>query len=293
MPPDGVKWIDHNEILRYEELLRIIGAFISLGVDKVRITGGEPLVRKGLLPFLRKIKMIPGIKEVALTTNGSMLKEYASLLKEAGVDRINVSLDTLQRERFIKLTGQDKLAEVLAGIKKAQEVGFKPIKINMVVMKGFNTDEILEMAALAINNPYQIRFIEYMPFQIGENYLYKADEIVGQLIVAGFPKLIPERSDNSSSRIYHIADSQGSIGFIAPVSQEFCNACNRIRLTPDGYLKPCLLSNDEYCLREELRSGISDQELMERIKQVIRNKPKQHYLGQGQMSERGMSRIGG
>ncbi len=293
MPVDGVKWIENNDILRYEEFLRIIGAFVSLGVDKVRITGGEPLMRQGLIPFLHKIKMIPGIKEVTLTTNGSMLKEYASLLQQAGVDRINVSLDTLQRERFIKLTGQDQLLQVLAGIKKTQEVGLGPIKINMVVMKGFNTDEIVEMATLALNNPYQIRFIEYMPFTTGEDYLFKADEIIKQLRTVGFPTLIPVKSDNSSAKIYNIEGYQGSIGFIAPVSQDFCSSCNRIRLTPDGYLKPCLLSNHEYSLGDELRSGISDRELRERIRDIVWNKPKQHYLAHGGKSDRGMSRIGG
>jgi len=293
MPPSGVEWIEHNDILRYEELVRIISAFASLGVDKVRITGGEPLLRKGIIAFLHRIKKIAGIKEVALTTNGSMLAEYAPLLKAAGVDRINVSLDTLQRERFIKLTGQDGLDQVLAGIKKAQTVGLTPIKINMVVIKDFNSDEIVEMARLAIHNPYQIRFIEYMPFSSGGNYLFTADEMLQQLMAVGFTELIPQKRGSCPAQIYNIPRSQGSIGFITPVSQHFCHSCNRIRLTPDGYLKPCLLSNDEYSLREQLRLGISDSDLLEVIKQVVWNKPKQHSLEQGQKSERGMFRIGG
>ncbi|MBP2626174.1 MAG: molybdenum cofactor biosynthesis protein [Firmicutes bacterium] len=293
MPSDGVQWLEHDDILSYEELVRIISAFVSLGVDKVRITGGEPLVRKGLLPFLREIACIPGIKEVGLTTNGSLLTEYAPLLKQAGVTRINVSLDTLQRERFIKLTGQDNLSQVLAGIKKSQEVGLTPVKINMVVMKGFNSDEIVDMAKLAINNPYQIRFIEYMPFRAGENYLFTAEEMKQQLVAAGFTNLIPQMGGSNPAKIYSMPGSQGSIGFITPVSQHFCSSCNRIRLTPDGYLKPCLLSNVEYSLREQLRSGISDHDLLENIKNVVWNKPKQHYLAKGQKSDRGMSRIGG
>ena len=293
MPTDGVQWIEHNDILRYEELIRIIGAFARLGVNKVRITGGEPLVRKGLLPFLQQVTRIAGIQEVGLTTNGSLLEEYAPLLKQAGVGRINVSLDTLQRERFIQLTGQDKLAQVLAGIKKAQEVGLTPVKINMVVMKGFNSDEIVDIASLAINNPYQIRFIEYMPFRAGKDYLFTTDAMKEQLVAAGFPKLIPQMGGSCPAKIYNMPKAQGSIGFITPISQHFCNSCNRIRLTPDGYLKPCLLSNDEYSLRDELRSGITDQELLERIKYVVWNKPKQHYLAKGKKSDRGMSRIGG
>lgn len=293
MPSDGIQWIEHDEILRYEELLRIINAFASLGINKVRITGGEPLVRKGIIPFLQQVANIPGIKEVGMTTNGSLLEEYAPQLKEAGVGRINVSLDTLQREKFIKLTGQDCLQQVVAGIKKAQAVGFTPVKINMVVMKGFNSDEIVEMAKLAMDHPYQVRFIEYMPFRPGEDYLFTAAEMLQQLKAAGFNNLIPQATNSCPAKIYHIPASQGSIGFITPVSQHFCNSCNRIRLTPDGYLKPCLLSNEEYSLRELLRAGISEQGLLEKIKQIVWDKPKRHALAQGHTAERGMSRIGG
>lgn len=293
MPTEGVEWIEHDDILRYEEILRIINAFASLGVTKVRITGGEPLVRKGLLPFIKEVTQIPGITEVGLTTNGSLLEEYASLLKEAGVGRVNVSLDTLQRERFMQLTGQDKLHQVLAGIRKAQEVGLTPVKINMVVMKGFNSDEVVDIAKLAMDHPYQIRFIEYMPFRSGENYLFTADEIKEKLMEAGLTNLIPQIKNSSPAKIYTIPDFQGTIGFISPVSEHFCHSCNRMRLTPDGCLKPCLLSNDEYSLREELRSGISDADLREKIKDIVWHKPKQHLLEQGKKSERGMSRIGG
>jgi cyclic pyranopterin phosphate synthase len=293
MPLDGVEWMKHDHILRYEELLRIISAFAKLGIDKVRITGGEPLVRKGLLSFLSKVTVIPGIKEVALTTNGSMLEEYAPLLKQAGVKRINVSLDTLCREKFIKITGQDALQDVLAGIEKAREVGLAPIKINMVVMKNFNSDELVKFAALAKNNPYQIRFIEYMPFRSGEDYLFTAEEMKEQLKAGGFSTLIPEKGNGSPALVYRLPGSQGTIGFITPVSRHFCSSCNRIRLTSDGCLKPCLLANQEYSLREELRRGISDDELTEKIKQNIWDKPKHQSLIKGQKSERGMYRIGG
>ncbi|GMB00295.1 GTP 3',8-cyclase MoaA [Pelosinus sp. IPA-1] len=293
MPSDGVKWTEHDNILRYEELLRIIHAFTSLGIDKVRITGGEPLVRKGLIPFLKKVTAIAGIKEVVLTTNGSMLEEYAPLLKKAGVKRVNVSLDTLYPERFKKITGQDALHQVLAGIKKAQAVGLTPIKINMVVMKDFNSDELVDFANLAMENPYQIRFIEYMPFCSDKNYLFTAAEIKQQLITAGFTTMLPEVSNNSPAQVYRFPQSQGSIGFITPVSQHFCSSCNRIRLTPDGNLKPCLLSNQEYSLRDVLRAGISDQELLDTIRQVVWNKPMEHELKKGKKSERGMYRIGG
>ncbi|WP_312561015.1 GTP 3',8-cyclase MoaA [Anaerospora sp.] len=293
MPPEGVEWLEHTDILRYEELVRIIRIFAGLGVDKVRITGGEPLVRKGLLPFLRQITRIPGIKEVGLTTNGSLLEEYALSLKQAGVGRINVSLDTLQRERFIRMTGQDRLDRVLAGIKKAHQAALTPVKINMVVMKGINSDEIADMAAFALKNDYQVRFIEYMPFSTGQDYLFTAAEMKQQLVAAGFTKLVPQLGVSCPAKIYHVPESRGSIGFITPVSQHFCSSCNRIRLTPDGYLKPCLLSNEEYSLRERLRSGASDQQLLAQIKQVVWNKPQQQYFLKGQKGDRGMSRIGG
>lgn len=293
MPSDGVEWLEHHKILRYEELVRIISVFAALGIDKVRITGGEPLVRKGIQAFLHKVACIPGIREIGLTTNGSLLEEYALSLKQAGVGRINVSLDTLKRERFIRLTGQDKLDRVLAGLKKAQEVGLTPVKINMVVMKGFNSDEIADMANFAIRNHYQVRFIEYMPFRAGQDYLFTAAQMKQQLVDAGFSKLVPELGGSCPAKIYRVPDSNGSIGFISPVSQHFCVSCNRIRLTPDGCLKPCLLSNEEYSLREQLRLGASNQELGEQIKQIIWNKPQQQYLAKGQQSSRCMSRIGG
>lgn len=293
MPAEGVKWIPHDCILRYEELLRIITAFAELGVDKVRITGGEPLVRKGLIPFLRKAAAIPGINEVVLTTNGSLLEENALLLKQAGVARINVSLDTLQRDRFIQMTGQDRLQQVLAGIRKAREAGLAPIKINMVVMKGFNSDEVTGMAKLAIHHPYQIRFIEYMPFRSDKSYLFTAEEMKQQLVKAGFTKLIPQAGSSNPALVYSMPGALGSVGFITPVSQHFCSSCNRIRITPDGYLKPCLLSNDEYLLRDQLRSGISDRDLKEYLKSVVWNKPRRHHLEKGQKSGRGMFSIGG
>jgi cyclic pyranopterin phosphate synthase len=222
-----------------------------------------------------------------------MLEEYAPLLKQAGVKRINVSLDTLDSKRFKQITGQDRLYQVLAGIKKAQEVGLAPIKINMVVMKGFNSDELADFANLAMDHPYQIRFIEYMPFCPDKKYLFSAVKMKQQLLSAGFSQLIPEMRNNSPAQIYRFPQSQGSIGFITPVSQHFCSSCNRIRLTPDGNLKPCLLSNQEYSLRELLRTGISDQKLLDMIRQVVWNKPKQHSLRNGEKSERGMNRIGG
>jgi cyclic pyranopterin phosphate synthase len=292
MPAEGVKWVPHDDILCYEEMLQVVRACVNLGVDKVRITGGEPLLRKGILSFIRQIADTPGIREVGLTTNGTLLEENAFLLKEAGVSRVNVSLDTMKRDRFQELTGQDALDKVLAGIQKAEEVGF-PIKINMVVMKDFNSDEIVDFVALAQVKAYQIRFIEYMPFLPGKNYLMTAEEMKENLAKAGYKRLISEVSRNSHVKKYHLPQSKGSIGFITPVSQHFCDTCDRIRLTADGYLKLCLFSNEDYLLRNDLRAGITDKELQERLQALVLYKPRGHQLDQEGICKQAMSRIGG
>ncbi|GBG55638.1 GTP 3',8-cyclase [Sporomusaceae bacterium FL31] len=291
--PEKTQWLESEHILSDEELLRIIGAFAQLGVNKVRITGGEPLVRSNIIPFLSHVAAIPGIRELVLTTNGSQLDKYAKSLRQIGVKRLNISLDTLQRERFKQLTGQDALQCVLAGIRAAQAAGISSIKINMVVMKNVNSDELADFAALTMKYPYQIRFIEYMPFISGTDYLMTANEMKDQLQVAGFHELIPEASDQSVAQIYRLTDAKGTIGFITPMSRHFCYSCNRIRLTADGYLKPCLLANQEYLLREDLRAGLSDADLLQKIRNVILNKPSQYDLSNGKKNDRSMVRIGG
>ncbi|QJW46772.1 GTP 3',8-cyclase MoaA [bacterium BFN5] len=291
--PENAQWLESEHILSDEELLRIIGAFAQLGVNKVRITGGEPLVRSNIIPFLSLVAAIPGIRELVLTTNGSQLEKYAKCLHQVGVKRLNISLDTLQRERFKQLTGQDALQRVLAGIRAAQAAGISSIKINMVVMKHVNSDELADFAALTLKSSYQIRFIEYMPFVSGSHYLMTAQEMKDQLQAAGFHVLIPEASDQSVAQIYRLPDAKGTIGFITPMSRHFCYTCNRIRLTADGYLKPCLLSKQEYPLREALRAGISDADLLQKIRNVILNKPSQYDLSDGKKNDRSMVRIGG
>ncbi len=293
MPEEGVRWIPHDDILRYEEMLRVVQACVKLGVDKIRITGGEPLLRKGITSFIRQLVDIPGIREVGLTTNGSLLEENASLLKEAGISRINISLDTLKRSRFKELTGQDALDKVLAGIRKAEEVGLFPIKINMVVMKGFNSDEIVNFAAWTQEKAYQIRFIEYMPFCTGKNYLMTAEEMKKNLTEAGYKQLISEVSQKSHVKKYYLPQSKGSIGFISPVSQYFCDSCDRIRLTAEGYLKLCLFSNEDYLLRHDLRAGVTDKEIEDKLRTLVWHKPWGHHLDQGEICKGIMSRIGG
>lgn len=293
MPPEGVPWIPHEAILRYEEMLRIVKACAKLGVEKIRITGGEPLLRKGILSFIRQVRATPGIQEVSLTTNGSLLEEYAPLLKEAGINRINISLDTMNPARFQALTGQAALNKVLAGIARAEAVGMFPIKINMVVMKGINDDEVPQFAAWTKEKAYEIRFIEYMPFGQGENYLVTTQELKDKLTHAGYVLLPAEGKNSSHVSHFRLAEGKGKLGFISPLSQHFCDSCNRIRLTAEGYIKLCLFSNEDVLLRERLRSGIREEELEKLLQQLVWDKPQGHHLAQGETCERAMSRIGG
>lgn len=289
MPSGDIAWVANEDILSYAEMLRLIGIFARLGIDKVRITGGEPLLREGIVPFLKAVTQIAGIAEVSLTTNGSRLSEYALLLKEAGIGRINVSLDTLSREKFISITGQDALPQVLAGIERACAVGLAPIKINMVVMKGVNDDELADFAALTIDKPYQVRFIEYMPFGAKQNYLLTAADMRQRLAAAGYQEMIPAAGSFSVAKVFQLPSAQGTIGFITPVSQHFCHSCNRIRLTPEGHLKPCLLTANEYSLRELLRQGVSDDDLLHICAGLVSGKPRQYTME----NTRSMYAIGG
>jgi len=297
MPSAGVEWISHQEILSYEEIERIIRASARLGVYKVRITGGEPLMRKDLLPFIRNVAAIPGISDLAMTTNGSALSENAVKLKEAGLTRVNVSLDTLKPALFKKLTGRDMLAKVLAGIDSSYHAGLTPIKINMVVMKHVNDDELPDFARMTLDKPYQVRFIEHMPFQTAQGKNEKLVPFSGMkdiLAAGGFPTLLPESHGDGPAQVFRIPGAKGSLGFVSPVSRHFCEECNRIRLTADGRIKPCLLSNQEYNIKELLRSGCTDQELEEYLIDAIWHKPNQHLLDDETTElRRGMSKIGG
>lgn len=292
MPQDN-DWLPGHSMLRDQELLLLIRIFASLGVDKVRITGGEPLLRAGITDLLAQVKAVDGINEVNITTNGRLLAEYALALKTAGVDRINVSLDTLNRKLFKALTGQDALEQVLNGIKRVLEAGFSTVKINMVVMKGVNSGELADFARLTLEHPFQVRFIEYMPFNFDENYLMTAADMLEQLAATGITGLIAVPGQLTTARIYRLPDAKGTIGFISPVSQHFCSCCNRVRITPDGFLKPCLLTNLEYPLRDWLRAGLSQPELTRLIVEAVRTKPHGSKLGSQPLSGRPMFRIGG
>jgi cyclic pyranopterin phosphate synthase len=265
-------------------MLRVIRAGVGLGISKVRITGGEPLVRRGIVDFIARLKSIPGLADISLTTNGVLLKQFAGNLYAAGIRRINVSLDSLNKEKYAAITRGGDLNAVLAGIHEADRVGFTPIKINTVAIKGFNDDEILSFAAHTIDKPYQIRFIELMPLGHvgGDNHSnYLSNDVVMGIIRRAYSLTAVNGQRNNidgPARLYRIAGGQGGIGFISPVSRHFCHACNRLRLTADGHLRACLLLDEEVDLKGPLRDGCSDRELEDLIKQAIAKKPRGHTM---------------
>jgi cyclic pyranopterin phosphate synthase len=283
--PGGlVPKLDHHDILRYEEILRIVRTGVSLGISKVRLTGGEPLMRAGVYEFLKELASVDGLSDISLTTNGVMLHENIEKIKAAGIKRINISLDSLNREKFKYITGYDRFDQVWAGIEKAYAHGFDPIKLNVVALKGYNDDEFVDLARLSLTYPFHIRFIEYMP--IG-NALMKRDdyilapEIKSRLSLLG--DLIPvdrKRMDGPAQR-YRLKDAKGEIGFIQAMSRHFCHTCNRLRLTANGQLRPCLLSDKQLDIKGPLRSGCTDDELKAIFFRAVQYKHESHHFAPG------------
>ncbi len=284
MPKEGLSRIGHDDILRYEEIHRIIRVAAGLGITKVRITGGEPLVRRGVAEFIASLRAIPELKDVSLTTNGILLDGCAENLFAAGIRRINISLDSLDAEKYARITRGGDIRAVLRGIRKVRETGFSPIKINIVAIKGFNDDEVLDFARLTLENPYQIRFIELMPLGhagIENNGRYLSNAIIRERIeTLGRLEPVDGRGNGSDgpARIYRLTGGAGEIGFISPVSRHFCRTCNRLRLTADGHLRACLLSDDETDLKGPLREGCADGEINELIRGAISRKPERHEI---------------
>jgi cyclic pyranopterin phosphate synthase len=299
MPEEGIPLISHEEILTYEEMLRIVRVFATQGISKVRLTGGEPLVRKGIVDFISRLSQIEEIKDLSLTTNGILLKEFAQDLKQAGLNRINISLDSLKRERFFQITRRDEFERVWGGIEEALRAGLSPIKINMVAIQGLNDDEIESFARLTLRLPLTVRYIEYMPSGNGEDWkqtdILTIPQIQSRLEKVG--ELIPIPSDqwDGPARRFRIEGAIGEIGLIGAVSSHFCGDCNRLRLTPDGKIRTCLFSDEEIDVREILRKGGSDQDLKERLLVALRTKPEKHHINtlQFKKCQRNMSAIGG
>ena len=281
VPHDLIPKLSHGEILTYEEILRVVRIATRLGISKVRVTGGEPLVRKGVYDFLKALVATEGLKDVSLTTNGVLLKDNLLKIQSAGIARINVSLDTLNRKKYRQITGYDDFDRVWQGIEKAHDMGFYPIKLNIVALKGVNDDEFVEMARLSFRYPFHVRFIEYMPIgqsDFNAGSLLLAPEIKDRIRAIG--NLVPVQGvqhDGPAQR-YKFEDAKGEVGFIPALSQHFCNKCNRLRLTASGHLRPCLLADHQEDLKDLLRKGCSDQELANIFFMAIQHKPSDHNL---------------
>ena len=307
MPPDGLIPIRHKEILRYEEIVRVLKIAVDIGVRKIRITGGEPLVRNNIPYLIKLIKNIEGVMDLSLTTNGIMLEQYADSLSEAGLDRVNISLDSLKPERYGEITRGGDIGAVLKGIEAAEKAGLDPIKINMVPIRGINDDEIVDFARMTLKFPYQVRFIEFMPFVMPDIWsterFIPAEEI--RAVVESIGPLAPVKLRKSGpARYFSLDGAAGVLGFISPLSNHFCGECSRLRLTADGKLRPCLFSETEIDLKSALRSDASDAEIERLIRLSIDVKPEGHnmriqntdirkFVDAQKESARPMSRIGG
>ena len=299
MPEEGIPLISHQEVLTYEEILRIVRIFAAEGISKIRVTGGEPLVRKGIVDFIARLSQIEQIRDLSLTTNGILLRELARPLKEAGLKRVNISLDSLRSERFSQITRKGDFERVWAGIEEAMLAGLSPIKINMVAIKGVNDDEIESFARLTLRLPLTVRYIEYMPSGNGEAWketdLITIPQIKRRLEGLGpLVPISPDRMDGPAKR-FRLNGALGEIGLIGAVSSHFCSDCNRLRLTPDGKIRTCLFSDEEIDIKDLLRKGGSDADLKERLLIALRAKPERHHIDSHQFKkcQRNMSAIGG
>jgi cyclic pyranopterin phosphate synthase len=299
-PFSGRTHQQRREILTYEEIATLAEAAVAAGISRIRLTGGEPLIREGVVDLFRMLTAINGLESLSLTTNGIRLGALAEPLSRAGVQRVNVSLDSLKRNRFTQITGQDRLADVLAGIEAAEAAGMAPIKINTVVMRGVNDDEVADLAALAFNKPYHVRFIELMPFQHANCGDYDRLHVPVSEIVRKIPgidraRVNPILDNPGPARMCALPGAKGKIGFIAPMSWHFCGSCNRLRLTADGKIRNCLFSNDEMDIKTLLRRGASKKELFEFFTSAAKHKPRRHHLNEKshRKTGRGMYAIGG
>ena len=297
MPEEGIKLIDHKEVLSYEEIIRLCRQFAKIGISKVKITGGEPLVRKDVHKLIKAIKEIDGIDNVTMTTNGILLENVIDDLVNAGLDAVNISIDTLREDRYREITRLGDINKVMRGIKKCLTYKNLKVKINCVPIKGENEEELLELINLCKDNDISIRFIEIMPIGLGRNMKGFSDEEIIEIVEKNLGKLTPYHGKlgNGPSTYYSLEGYKGKIGFISAVNHKFCESCNRVRLTCEGFLKACLQYNIGTDLRVLLRSGKSDEEILEAIKNTIYNKPEEHSFNLiiEKEEQKGMSQIGG
>lgn len=300
MPPGGIVHQSHKSMLRYEEIYKIVQVAAENGITEIRLTGGEPLVRADIVSLVKMIHSIPQIQDISLTTNAMLLEKYAVVLKEAGLNRVNISLDTLDPEKFKKMTRIGSFEKVWAGILAAEAAGLQPIKLNTVVIRGMNEMEIPALAHLSVEKPWNIRFIELMPVKNqeswGDGFLPPKDAYVSkqemlQILQPYHLQAVHDVAGNGPARYYRIPGAKGTIGFISPIGEKFCSECNRLRLTADGNLRPCLLSEIEIPLREAIRNG---EDILPLLQKAVFLKPGGHEItGQYSSSGRCMMQIGG
>ena len=299
MPAEGLPWLERAEILTFEEIARLVGLMSRMGVHDIRLTGGEPLVRRSFPQLVTMLAALPDVHDLSVTTNGFLLERDAEALVAAGVNRFNVSIDSLQQDRFYELTRRDALAQVLRGLEAlAAFPEANPIKINAVAIRDFTEEEVIPFAELARQTPYEVRFIEFMP--LDADHAWTPDQVltgaeIRAAIDAVYPLESEPREPHATARVYRFADGQGRIGFINPVSEPFCADCNRIRLTADGRLRTCLFSLNETDLRAPLREGADDRELEQIIRDAVWRKELKHHVGEPGFIQpaRSMSAIGG
>jgi GTP 3',8-cyclase len=284
MPPEGIRLKSHADILRYEEIVRIVAALVPEGITNVRLTGGEPLVRPGIPRLIRMLCDVPGLEDIALTTNGQLLEREAAALREAGLRRINVSLDTLRPDRYHEITLGGELEPVWRGVAAAREVGLQPIKLNAVLIRGMNDDELADFARLTLELPLDVRFIEFMP--MGETGFWSPEVVVPEAeararIEAVAPlEPAPTPATSRGGHAWRLPGALGTVAFISPLSQPFCSACNRLRLTADGQLRPCLLSDESVDLRAVVRGGGTNDDIRQAFARALATKPEGHRLGE-------------
>jgi cyclic pyranopterin phosphate synthase len=297
--PIKQQWVPKTDILSFEEIERVVSIAVSLGIKKIRLTGGEPLIRHNVEDLVARIAKIPGIEDLAMTTNGFLFREKAHALREAGLHRLSFSLDSLDRENFKKMTGRDGLNEVLEGIQLAQELGFSPVKVNAVIIRGINDHELESLAEFARERNLSFRFIEFMPLDSARAWqkemVMSGGEILQRLQSRFDLQPVALENPSSTSKRWMFGDKRGEIGIIAPVSEPFCGHCNRLRMTADGKIRTCLFSVAEHDLRSLLRNGNSDDEIGEWLKGVVWQKEARHHIGEPEFVQpsRSMSCIGG
>jgi cyclic pyranopterin phosphate synthase len=299
MPADGLPWLERSEVLTFEEIERVVRLMVAMGIEDVRLTGGEPLVRREFPRLVSMLSVIDGLEDLSLTTNGYLLERDAAALVDAGIDRVNVSIDSLARDRFFQITRRDSLAQVLRGLDTlAEHPEVHPIKVNAVAMRGFTEEEAIPFAEFARTTAFQVRFIEFMPLDADQAWTpdqVLTGEELRQIIHAAFPLEELPREPSATARVFRFADGKGEIGFINPVSEPFCSDCNRVRLTAEGKLRTCLFSLHETDLREPLRSGATDTELEQIVRDAVWRKELKHHVGERGFRQpaRSMSAIGG